>query len=257
MARKAVRAALFLLAALACLSAAAFFYLYTRAVPVSVTSPSSDNSRLKDSLFKAKRVLFVGAHPDDIEFYAAGLVYMLRTTGTDVIFAVATRGGKGRTGRAKARLESLRTKHQQDAAHILGGARVVFFDYPDKYLPRHIPELTHGLRKLIEAEEPDIVFCWDPDWIYNPHPDHIAAAQAAEKAALETDTKRCFYGTRSPNLWVGYGKEIFDIKLKSLRAHRTETPWPYFLLARRFLVKKSTAEGAKISASYAEVYRMP
>lgn len=257
MARKLARAALLVVLALAALVAVSFAYLYTRKVPVSTASPSSNNSLLTSSLFKAGKVLFVGAHPDDIEFYCAGLVYMLRKSGVDVVFAVATRGGKGRSGKAKIRLESLRTKHQHDAAAILGGARVVFFDYPDKNLPLHVEELSEGLRKLIEAEKPDIVFSWDPDWIYNPHPDHVAAAQAADRAALETDSRRCFYGTRSPNLWIGYGEDVFNIKLKSLRAHRTETPWPYFLLAKRFLTKKSAAEGAKISARYAEVYRMP
>ncbi len=251
------KTALVLLAALAAVSVAALAYFFTRNVPVSTTSPSSSNSTIQAGLFKISKALFVGAHPDDIEFYAGGLVYMMRKAGIDVVFAVATRGGKGRKGRARTRLESLRTMHQHHSAELLGGARVVFFDYPDKGLPAHVNELASDLRKLINAQAPDIVFSWDPDAIYNPHPDHVAAARAADTAALETESRRCFYGTRIPNVWVGYGEDVFRIKLRALRAHRTETPWLYFILAKRFLTKKSRAEGSKISTRYAEVFRLP
>lgn len=237
------------------LVAGAVVYVYSRGMPVSQTDPSANNDQARDELFRSKRALFVGAHPDDIEFYSAGLVHLLRKHDVDVIYAIGTRGGKGRNGRAKARLEGLRTQHQQDAARIIGGARVLFYDYPDKDLPSHVQAFANDLRELILKEKPDIVFSWDPDYIYNPHPDHVAAAQASDIATPDTDARRCFYGTRRPNLWVGYGEDVFRLKLRSLRAHRTETPWPYFVLGKRFLTRKSTAEGAKIDARYAEVYR--
>jgi LmbE family N-acetylglucosaminyl deacetylase len=168
---------------------------------------------------------------------------------------VATRGGKGRNGRAKTRLEGLRTEHQLDAARTIGGARVVFYDYPDKDLPSHVQAFANDLRVLIDKEKPDFVFSWDPDYIYNPHPDHVAAAQSVDIATRDTDTPRCFYGTRRPNLWIGYDDDVYRVKLRSLRAHRTETPWPYFVLGKRFLSRMTRAEGAKIGAKYAEVYR--
>jgi N,N'-diacetylchitobiose non-reducing end deacetylase len=237
------------------LLAAFLVYVYTRPVHASATNPLPDNARMRDDLFKCKRVLFVGAHPDDIEFYAAGLVHLLRKRGVEVIYAIGTRGGKGRTGRAKLRLEATRTQDQLDAARIAGGAKVVFYDYPDKALPAHVRAFVGDLKDLIRREKPDVVFSWDPDYIYNPHPDHVAAAQAADIATRDMDVRRCFYGTREPNLWIGYGEDVFQLKLKALRAHRTETPWPYFLLGRRFLTRKSVVEGAKIGTKYAEVFR--
>lgn len=237
------------------LIAAALVWLYTRAMPVSAATPTSESAEFSEELFACKKLLFVGAHPDDIEFYAGGLVHKLLQGDAEVLYAIATRGGKGRTGRAKDRLEGLRTQHQLDAAQIVGGARVVFYDYPDKGLPARVNELVKDIRDLIASEEPDIVLSWDPDHIRNPHPDHVAAAQAVDIAALDADVPRCFYGTRQPNLWVEYGEEVFQVKLKSLRAHRTETWWPYFLLGRRFLTKISVDEGRKTGAKYAEVFR--
>ena len=42
-----------------------------------------------------KRVLFVTAHPDDIEGFAGGLVTSLTAQGTNVSYLIATNGDKG------------------------------------------------------------------------------------------------------------------------------------------------------------------
>jgi len=228
---------------------------YTRRVPISTTSPGPDNEAVLKQLLDAKTVLFVSAHPDDIEFYCAGLVHTLRTHGAEVIFAIATRGGKGRQGAAKTRLEGLRSRHQLDSARTLGGAEVVFYDYPDKDLPSHVNQFAADLKRLIAQKKPDVILSWDPDFIYNPHLDHQAAAKAAKIATDAHGSKVCYYGTREPNLWFGFGDDVFQIKLRSIRAHRTEVPWYFLPFARRFLTKKDTGEGAKIGPKYAEVYR--
>lgn len=245
-------------------SAAVFFsalgvflvYAYTRPVRISPNRPSKHNDDLIKEILSAKNVLFIGAHPDDVEFYCAALVYEMRRNGTDVSFAIATRGGKGRQGNAKARLEKLRTLNQKDAADILGGADIILYDYPDKALPSHVNDFSDDLKKLIAKKQPDLILCWDPDYIYNPHPDHQAAADSAQKALKDYKGKVCYYGTHNPNLWYGYDRPVFNIKYKSLRAHRTETPWPYSTMVKRLLVKRTGGEGAKINAEYAETYRV-
>lgn len=208
-----------------------------------------------EDILKSRKALFVGAHPDDIEFYSAALVRMLRENGAEVVYAIGTRGGKGWAGRARMWLERRRTRDQMKSARIIGGAKVVFFDYPDKGLPAHVTAYAQDLRALIGVEEPDIVFSWDPDFIYNPHPDHVAAAQAAESATEDVNVHQCFYGTRKPDLWVGYGDDIMKLKIRALRAHSTETIWPFFLRGKRYLMLRSAGEGAKIGAKYAEVFR--
>lgn len=214
---------------------------------------STDNLQLLSSIFEAKKILFIGAHPDDIEFYCGALVYMLRQRGVDVTFAIATKGGKGRSGKAKARLENIRSRHALDAAEILGGANVVLHDYPDKSLSDFIEQFTEDLKSLIVKEKPDIIFSWDSDFIYNPHPDHQAAALSGKKAAK--NCKVCYYGTREPNLLLNFNEDIFNINLKSVRAHRTETPWYYYPLVKRVLRKRLAEAGKIINAKYAEAFR--
>ncbi|MCE5323456.1 PIG-L family deacetylase [bacterium] len=220
---------------------------------ISANNPAQDNSSRLSRIFEAKRVLFIGAHPDDIEFYCGGLVHMLGKNGTQITFAIATRGGKGHNGWMKKRLEKLRTTHQFRSAAILGGVDVVFCDYPDKSLASHIDAYASDLKTLIKSTDPDIIFSWDPDYIYNPHPDHQASADAG---ALASAGRHIFYyGTREPDLWVGFDEDVYSVKLKSLRAHRTETPWYYWLLIRGAFIKKLIGEGAKVSRPYAETLR--
>lgn len=116
-------------------------------------------------------------------------------------------------------------------------------------------ELSSDLARLIERERPDLVFGWDPDFIYNPHPDHNAAAEATRAAAAQSGARLVAYGTRKPDAWVGYGENVFAVRLRSLRAHRTEAPWFYYPIVKRIVAGRSLPEGAKIGCKYAEVFR--
>ncbi len=224
-----------------------------RGAMVSTAIPSPDNQAMLERVLSVRKALFIGAHPDDIEFYCGVLARMMADKGTDVVFAIATRGGRGRMGRARERMESLRSAHQEEAARMLG-ARVVLFDYPDKDLSRHVEPLSEDLKDLVAREGPELVFSWDPDFIYNPHPDHQAVADASRLAA--EGRPMCFYGTRRPNLWVGCDGPAFRAKIRAIRAHRTETPWYFWPIPRRHLLTRSRGEGAKVGAAYAEVYRL-
>ena len=178
---------------------------------------------------------------------------MLRQRGIEVIYAIATKGGRGRTGSAKTRLENLRSRHQLDAAEILGGAKVMLFDYPDKSLIQFIDLFAEDLKALICEENPNTIFSWDPDYIYNPHPDHQAAAKSG--AIAGSSLNLCYYGTCNPNLMIGYDEDVFRVKLRSLKAHQTETPWYYFPLVKRALIKRQRPQGSAIGFKYAEVFR--
>jgi len=227
---------------------------YTSSVPISPSNPTEGNAAVREALLAAKRALFVGAHPDDIEFRAGGLVYLMRQRGVEIIFCIATRGGKGLPGPLSSALERIRTRHQMLAARILGGVEVVMHNYPDGRLRDFVGPFAEDLRLLISSRQPDLVLSWDPDFIFTPHPDHQAAADAARKAS--SGLRTCLYGTLQPNLWVGIDDESLTAKIRALKAHRTETPWFYFdLRMKRSLIAGLRAEGAKIGCEYAETFR--
>lgn len=222
---------------------------------------SSQDTSLAESLLASNRALFVGAHPDDIEFRAGGLVHLMRRRGTEVIFAVATRGGKRLRWPLNRILERLRSTHQLRAARILGGAEVIFYDYPDGGLPSYVDRFTNDLKLLIVEREPDVVLCWDPEFVSGPHPDHKAAADATDAACSDKLSMLrvgvCFYGAPQPNVRVALDMEAVGAKLRSIRAHATEAPWPYFdLRGKRWLLSWMRDEGAKVGAEYAEAFRV-
>jgi LmbE family N-acetylglucosaminyl deacetylase len=221
----------------------------------TLESPSwPQNAAVQIDMMAARVVLFVGAHPDDVEFYCGATVARLLSEGTLVYFLVATMGGRGKTGAAGQRLRETRRLHQRDAARILGGAKVTMFDYPDKSLREHVDEFGNEAGTFIRDLAPDYVVSWDPDRIVNPHPDHRAAARAI--AALDLDNT-LFYGTRAPNLWIASSTEHFRLKLRALRAHRTETPWYYWWIQRWKIHRNMSRYGKGAGTKYAEAFRNP
>jgi LmbE family N-acetylglucosaminyl deacetylase len=182
---------------------------------------------------------------------------MLRQRGAQVMFTIGTRGGKGWRGPARGVLEILRSRHQMSAARVLGGAEVLFYDYPDKGLSHYIRPFSEDIRSLISIREPDLVLSWDPEHIFNPHFDHQAAAESAREALqfLPHPPRVCYYGTRQPNLWVGYGDDVFRTKLRALGSHRTELVASLMYYGRKYLIERSRGEGEKIGSPYAEVFR--
>lgn len=216
---------------------------------------SKENATIADELLNCRRALFVGAHPDDIEFRAGGLAYLMRQRGVDVTFAVATRGGRSWPTLLRRPLEAMRLRQQRDAAGLLGVSDVRFLDYPDGDLSAYVKPLAEDLSGMIERLKPDVVLCWDPDFIFTAHPDHQAAADATRAACGEINT--CWYGTTQPNVWVGMDEEALRAKIRALKAHRTETPWFYFdLRQKKRMIAAMRDDGARIGSEYAEGFRI-
>lgn len=214
-----------------------------------------DNAVACERLLTSERALFIGAHPDDIEFRAGGLVHLMKQRGAQVTFAIATRGGRSWPSLLRIPLEKTRERQQHDAASILGGISIVFYDYPDGSLQAHVEALTQDLMAVIADLRPDIVLCWDPEHPLTSHPDHQAAAEAALAATGGLET--CWYGTTEPNLWVGMGEDALQAKVRALKAHRTETPCFYFdMRLKKRMIETMRQEGAKTGSNYAETFRV-
>jgi LmbE family N-acetylglucosaminyl deacetylase len=118
--------------------------------------------------------LAMGAHPDDVEFGAGGLLARWATAGTSIHHLICTDGSKGSWDPSEdtARLVALRQEEQRQASIRLGGrGDVTFLGWPDG-------ELESGLRQrwqvaaCIRAVKPDVVLGHDPWKRYRLHPDH-------------------------------------------------------------------------------------
>lgn len=118
--------------------------------------------------------LAVGAHPDDVEFGAGGVLARWAAAGTTIHHVICTDGSKGSWDPAEdtAQLVALRQQEQREASRRLGGTgEATFLCWPDG-------ELESGLRQrwqmaaCIRAVKPDVVLGHDPWKRYRLHPDH-------------------------------------------------------------------------------------
>ncbi len=130
------------------------------------------------------RVLVITAHPDDVDFGAAGTVARWTQAGIEVSYCVITSGDAGGTDLSvsRAELAELRQAEQIAAAKQVGVDQVRFLGYPDGLLEPSIG-LRRDLAGVIRQVRPDRVLCQSPERMYArvqaSHPDHRAAGSAA------------------------------------------------------------------------------
>lgn len=126
-----------------------------------------------------KRILFIGAHPDDETFFAAGTFAKYREQGVAIHVLCATKGDGGKTGGfcKPEELPQVRERELQNAMDAIGGAEIEFLPYFDKKLSEApIDTIRKQLVGSIRRIKPDLVITFDPNG-GNLHPDHIAISR--------------------------------------------------------------------------------
>ena len=131
-----------------------------------------------------RRVLIVTAHPDDVDFGAAGSVARWTSEGAEVAYCVVTNGEAGGFDDRATRDEvpAMRQAEQRAAAAVVGVSDVTFLGHPDGQLVATIA-LRRDITRVIRRVRPQRVVCQSPQrmWgrIFASHPDHLAAGEAA------------------------------------------------------------------------------
>lgn len=191
------------------------------------------------------RILVVTAHPDDVDFGAAGSVATWTQAGVAVAYCIVTDGDAGGSDRTVSRAEvaALRRKEQSEAAAEVGVSDVTFLGHPDGRLLPTI-ELRRDISRVIRRFRPDRVVTQSPErnWerVYASHPDHLAAGEATA-CAVYPDARNPFAHPElleeglEPHtvseMWVMATEranrvvdatEQFDRKLAALRSHRSQ-----------------------------------
>jgi len=191
-------------------------------------------------------VLVVCAHPDDVDFGAAGTVAALTDAGTHVAYAVVTSGEAGSDHLAidGAELAALREAEQRAAGKEVGVDDITFLGHPDGRLEATI-ELRGDLSAVIRRVRPDVVICQSPqrmlERVFASHPDHLAAGEATLCAVYpDARNPRAFPEQVAAGLQPHAVSEVwlmahpepdlridvtdcFDRKIAALRAHESQT----------------------------------
>src|SRR4051812_49161068 len=127
------------------------------------------------------RALAVVAHPDDIEFGAAGAVAAWTAAGKSVAYLLLTKGEAGIDGLSPDKAGEVRAAEQRTSAAIVGVDEVESLDYQDGVIEYGAP-LRRDIAAAIRRYQPELVV------IFNHHdtfpggkrnsPDHRHTGQA-------------------------------------------------------------------------------
>jgi LmbE family N-acetylglucosaminyl deacetylase len=195
-------------------------------------------------------VLVVTAHPDDVDFGAAGSLARWAAAGSAISYCVVTDGDAGGFDPDVPRSEipAIRQAEQRAAAAAIGVDDVRFLGYPDGRLVPSI-ELRRDISRVIRQVRPTRVLCQSPErnWtrLYASHPDHLAAGEAticavypdsrnpfahpelAEDEGLEawTVAELWVMATPHPDTFVDI-TDTLERKLAALLCHESQLPDP-------------------------------
>ena len=136
-----------------------------------------------------KRVMIIGAHPDDME-YCGGTAVKLTRAGHIVQFLSTTNGQSGHYETLGHALVATRRKESHEAKKRLGIDSYVILDNNDGYL---VPDIAarEGLMRAIRQFGPDIIITHR---LWDYHPDHRSTSQLVQD---------CSYLVRVPNFLPG------------------------------------------------------
>ena len=126
-----------------------------------------------------KRVLAIGAHPDDLEIQMGGTLAKYSKLGSLVIMAVATDGGAGHMLIPANELAEIRHKEAQESADIIG-ADFYWLGFQDELIDDTIDTRLRFV-ELIRQSRPDAIFTHDPN---DYHPDHRTVSKLVFDASF-------------------------------------------------------------------------
>ncbi len=126
----------------------------------------------------AARVLVLGAHPDDAEVFAGGLIVRLCRLGTEVKIVSVTDGRSGHHEVPPEELVAIRRAEARRAGERVG-AEYEVWEFPDGSLEPSL-KVRAAIIREIRAFAPDLVLTHRPQ---DYHPDHRAVGTAVQDAS--------------------------------------------------------------------------
>ncbi|MFN4904605.1 MAG: PIG-L deacetylase family protein [Planctomycetota bacterium] len=124
------------------------------------------------------RILVLGAHPDDAEFFAGGLLHEHKRRGSQIRLVSVTNGQSGHHRDSSDVLVARRRLEASESGRVLG-CEYVCWDFPDGSLQPTL-QVREAIIREIRSFAPDLVLTHRP-WDY--HPDHRAVGQAVQDAS--------------------------------------------------------------------------
>ncbi|MDD3588201.1 MAG: PIG-L family deacetylase [Thermoguttaceae bacterium] len=216
-------------------------------------------------------VLFVGAHPDDIESYAGGTAALYKKMGANVFFCVATSGNIGSSNHTMEEIKAIRRREAQAGADYIG-AKLIMLDFDDEFL-FDSRETRLAFIEAFRIADPDVVIThWKDD--YNPDHSitsyivdncvHMASIPLIKTKTAPTNKIPYVYYMDTP-AGVGFAPDVyvditstFDDKVEMVKKHDSQNQWMtdiYGTDMSGFLKVPAAYRGFQVGCLYAEAFR--
>ena len=202
-----------------------------------------------------KKVLVIGAHPDDPESMCAGTMLKLKDMGTQVVAVYLTSGEAGIPGKTHQEARTIRQAEARKACEVLG-VRAVFLTQIDGNAEVN-KERYAEMKALIEAEQPDMVIT---HWPIDSHRDHRVCSILVYDAWRMTGRGFDLYYSEvmtgmqtqnfTPTLWV----DITDYRDKKIEAYLCHESQELEGAVKEYHDTMERMRGMECQAKYAEAF---
>lgn len=209
-------------------------------------------ARVADQLIHAqtssapRRVLAIGAHPDDLELGCGGTLAKLSDSGHEVRALVMSDGRQGGDGQ-------VRPDEAVVGGAFLGAASTQVVGLPDTRLSEVGNEMVAAIEAAVRRFNPDVVLTHSAN---DQHQDHKAVHDATLRAARRHPSILCYESpsaTRAfdPSFFVDVSDHL-DVKVMAIAKHRDQADKPYMAPGR---VRSVAAfRGAQARRGFAEAF---
>ena len=191
---------------------------------IPVSSAAQNSAPLAQG--QRKKILVIGAHPDDPETGAGGVMRLLAAAGHDVVSVYLTRGEAGIAGMSHSEAAAVRVVEAENACRVTG-ARHIFMSQVDGNTEVNIARYKE-MRELLEKERPDVVIT---HWPIDSHRDHAACGILVLDAWRRVGYSFQLYyfeamsGTQSqlfhPTHWVNI-ESVLEQKHRACQCHASQ-----------------------------------
>ena len=202
-----------------------------------------------------KKVLVIGAHPDDPESMCAGTMLKLKAMGAEVVAVYLTSGEAGIVGKTHEQARTIRQAEARKACEVLG-VRAVFLTQTDGNAEVN-KERYAEMKALIEAEQPDMVIT---HWPIDSHRDHRVCSILVYDAWRMTGRGFDLYYSEvmtgmqtqnfTPSLWV----DITDYREKKIEAYLCHESQELEGAVKEYHDTMERMRGMECQAKYAEAF---
>jgi LmbE family N-acetylglucosaminyl deacetylase len=224
-----------------------------------------------------RRALAIYAHPDDIDFGAAGTIARWVAEGWDVRYVCVTSGQKGGQDASVTPDEygAMREQEQRAAAATVGVTDVTFLRWMDSEVFESLA-LRKALSREFRRARPHRILTMNPELLPSPyfvnHPDHRAVGTCALDITMTGGTTAQIFPElldeglppwrELEETWLmgpSGGDRIVDVtdtidkKIAALECHHSQTA---AMNVREFMTKRLADIGHAHGYSYAEAFRV-